>query len=277
MADRIALSSFSFQYSPSTPRVLSSLSLEIAGGTCCAILGPTGAGKTSLLHCLSGIMRRHHPEAMSSGKIQIGKLSFDELPPQILFPTVGLTLQDPHVQISGVRDTVFGEVLFTLENTGTMPQNPSVVILPLLRSLGIDLLADRKPTSLSGGETQRVALATILVAQPPVLLLDEPATALDMTAQEMLRGILRSMKGKTTIVLTDTQLDFALGVCDQIIVLDEGAILFDGTPAAFLRRMQDFATALPLESWNQMEPELVEMLNHPSTRGSRITRALGIT
>jgi energy-coupling factor transport system ATP-binding protein len=277
MADRIALSSFSFQYSPSTPRVLSSISLEIAGGTCCAILGPTGAGKTSLLHCLSGIMRRHHPEAMSSGKLQIGERYFDELPPQILFPTVGLTLQDPHVQISGVRDTVFGEVLFTLENTGTMPQNPSVVILPLLRSLGIDLLADRKPTSLSGGETQRVALATILVAQPPVLLLDEPATALDMTAQEMLRGILRSMKGKTSIVLTDTQLDFALGVCDQIIVLDEGAILFDGRPAAFLRRMQDFATALPLESWNQMEPELVEMLNHPSTRGSRITRALGIT
>ena len=277
MADRIALSSFSLQYSPSAPRVLSSLSLKIAGGTCCAILGPTGAGKTSLLHCLSGIMRRHHPEAISSGHLQIGDRSFDELPAQILFPTVGLTLQDPHVQISGIRDTVFGEILFTLENTGTVPENPTDVILPLLRNLGIDLLADRKPTSLSGGETQRVALATILVAQPPVLLLDEPATALDMTAQEKLRGILRSMKGKTTVVVTDTQLDFALGVCDQIVVLREGAILFDGTPGAFLRRMQDFATTLPLERWIQLKPELVKMLDDPSTRGSRITRALGIT
>jgi len=251
--------------------------MEIPGGTCCAILGPTGAGKTSLLHCLSGIMRRHHPGAVSSGHLQIGERSFDELPAQILFPTVGLTLQDPHVQISGVRDTVFGEVLFTLENTGTVPENPTDVILPLLRNLGIDLLADRKPTSLSGGETQRVALATILIAQPPVLLLDEPATALDMAAQQKLRGILRSMKGKTTIVVTDTQLDFALGVCDQIVVLKEGAILFDGRPAAFLRRMQDFATALPLESWNHLKPELDEMLDDPSTRGSRITRALGIT
>jgi energy-coupling factor transport system ATP-binding protein len=222
-------------------------------------------------------MRRHHPEAVSSGHLQIGDRSFDELPAQILFPTVGLTLQDPHVQISGVRDTVFGEVLFTLENTGTVPENPAGLIMPLLRNLGIDLLADRKPASLSGGETQRVALATILVAQPPVLLLDEPATALDMTAQEKLRGILRSMKDKTTIVVTDTQLDFALGVCDQIVVLKDGAILFDGTPGAFLRRMQDFATALPLETWNQLKPDLVKLLDDPSRSGSRISKALGIT
>lgn len=276
MADRIALSSFSLQYSPSTPRVLSSLSIEIAGGACCAILGPTGAGKTSLLHCLSGIMRRHHPDAVSTGHLQIGERSFDGLPAQILFPTVGLALQDPHVQISGIRETVFGEVLFTLENTGTVPGNPADMIVPLLRSLGIDHLADRRPTSLSGGETQRVALATILAAQPPVLLLDEPATALDMAAQEQLRSILRSMKRRTTIVLTDTQLDFVLAVCDQIVVLREGAILFDGTPAAFLRRMQDFTSALPLESWIQLKPELVTMLDNPSTHGLRIARALRI-
>ncbi|MBF8295088.1 MAG: transporter protein [Bacteroidetes bacterium] len=98
-----------------------------------------------------------------------------------------------------------------------------------------------------------------------------------MTAQEKLRGILRSVKGKTTIVVADTQLDFALGVSDQIVVLKEGAILFDGRPAAFLPRLQDFATALPLESWNQLKLEIVGMLDDPSTRGSRITRALGIT
>jgi energy-coupling factor transport system ATP-binding protein len=276
MADRITIQSFSLQYSAATPRVLSSISLDIPSGTCCAILGPTGAGKSSLLQCLAGTMRRHHPESVSSGTIQIGDRSFEALPPHVLFPAVGLALQDPHVQISGVRDTVFGEILFTLENTGQVPRDPNAVILPLLRKLGIDHLADRKPTSLSGGETQRVALATILVAQPPVLLLDEPTTAMDLAAQEKLRGILRGMKQSTTIVLTDTQLDFALGVCDQIVVLEQGKILFDGMPAGFLRRLDEFRTSLPLESWLPMKQRILKLLDESSTFGSRIAAALGI-
>ena len=276
MADRINIQAFSLQYSAATPRVLSSLILEIPRGTCCAILGPTGAGKSSLLHCLAGTMRRHHPESLSSGSIQIGDRLFDGLPPRVLFPAVGLALQDPHVQISGVRDTVFGEVLFTLENTSQVPEDPSAVIVPLLRKLGIDHLADRKPTTLSGGETQRVALATILVARPPVLLLDEPTTAMDLAAQERLRGILRGMKQTTTIILTDTQLDFALGICDQIVVLEQGKVLFDGSPGKFLRRMEEFRALIPLESWLPMKQNILRLVEKPTRFGSRLAATLGI-
>lgn len=276
MADLITIRSFSLKYSATTPRVLSSISLEIPGRTCCAILGPTGAGKSSLLHCLAGTMRRHHPDSVSSGTIQVGDRLFEGLPPLVLFPAVGLALQDPHVQISGIRDTVFGEILFTLENAGPIPNNPEAVIVPLLQRLGIDHLADRKPTSLSGGETQRVALATILVARPPVLLLDEPTTAIDLAAQERLRGILRGMKQSTTIILTDTQLDFALGICDQIVVLDQGKVLFDGTPAALLRRLDEFGGLLPLESWRSVQHHMLSLLDKPSKFGSRIASALGI-
>jgi energy-coupling factor transport system ATP-binding protein len=221
-------------------------------------------------------MQRHHPGSLSSGSIQIGEQLFDELPPRVLFPAVGLALQDPHVQISGVRDTVFGEVLFTLENTNQVPHDPSAVIIPLLRKLGIDHLADRKPTTLSGGETQRVALATILVAQPRVLLLDEPTTAMDLAAQEKLRGILRGMKHTTTIILTDTQLDFALGICDQIAILEEGRILFDGSPGEFLRRLDEFRTQVPLESWLPMKQSILKLLDNPSSFGSRLAASLGI-
>jgi energy-coupling factor transporter ATP-binding protein EcfA2 len=221
-------------------------------------------------------MRRHHPESLSSGSIQIGDRLFEGLPHRVLFPAVGLALQDPHVQISGVRDTVFGEILFTLENTGRVPEDPSAVILPLLRKLGIDHLANRKPTTLSGGETQRVALATILVAKPPVLLLDEPTTAMDLSAQEKLRGILRGMKQSTTIVLTDTQLDFALGICDKIVVLEQGKVLFDGSPGEFLRRLDEFRASLPLESWLPMKQNILRLLDGPSTFRFRLAAALGI-
>ncbi len=276
MADRLVIQSFSHQYSASTPRVLSGISLEIPSGTCCAILGPTGAGKSSLLQCLAGTMHRHHPEAVASGLIQIGDRSFEGLPHDVQFPSVGLALQDPHVQISGVRDTVFAEILFTLENTGKVPDDPGAVILPLLRELGIDHLADRKPTSLSGGETQRVALATILVAEPPVLLLDEPTTAMDLSAQEKLSRILRRMKQRTTIVLTDTQLDFALGICDHIVVLEQGSILFDGGPAAFFRRLDEFRNSLPLENWLPLQQDMIKLLDEPSPFGSRLATALGL-
>ena len=276
MADRVTISSLSLRYSGSSPKVLSSVTLEIKEGTCTAILGPTGAGKSTLLHCLAGTLKRHHPECVASGSIRIGETLYEGLPSEVLFPNVGLVLQDPNVQISGVKNTVLEEVLFTLENTGQVPDDPASLVGPILRKLGIDHLAERKPTSLSGGETQRVALATILVAQPNVLLLDEPTTALDLAAQEKLRSILREMKEKTTIILTDTQLDFALGICDRIVVLDRGTVAFDGTLAGFMERLQEFHNSIPLEHWLPLKQPILQLLNSTTTRDSRIAGALGL-
>jgi len=253
MAQRLTIQDLSLQYSATDLRVLSSLSLDVDAGSCCAIIGPTGAGKSTLLHCLAGTMRRHHPESVASGRIQIGETLFEGLPDQILLPIAGLVLQDPYVQISGVRDTVFDEVLFTLENLGTIRQDPQKAIMSLLGRLGIDHLAERKPTSLSGGETQRVALAAILIAQPPVLLLDEPTTALDSNAQDKLRLILRSLRGTTTVLLTDTQIDFALSIADQILILDHGTFIFQGDLRTLLSQIHKFSSTLPVERWLQVE------------------------
>ena len=125
--------------------------------------------------------------------------------------------------------------------------------MSLLQRLGIDHLRDRKPTSLSGGETQRVALATMLIAQPHLLLLDEPTTALDSSAQDKLRLILRSLRGRTTVVLTDTQLDVALAVANQIVLLDQGAIIFQGDPTTLLSQLSKFSSTLPVEHWLKAE------------------------
>jgi len=275
MAQHLTIRDFSLQYSASDPKALSSLSMDVTAGSCCAIIGPTGAGKSTLLHCLAGTMRRHHPESVASGQIQIGDLAFTGLPNQILFPVAGLVLQDPYVQISGVRDTVFEEVLFTLENLGTIPQDPQKEILSLLQRLGIDHLVDRKPTSLSGGETQRVALATILIAQPPVLLLDEPTTALDSKAQEKLRSILFSLRGKTTTLLTDTLIDYALGVADQIFLLDHGAIIFHGDPRTLLSQVHNFSSTFPAEGWLGAQ-SLLSPLEEPSGHMQLVAKALGL-
>ena len=157
MAARIAFSNFILQYSGTSDPVLSSLSFELEGGSCCAVLGPNGAGKSTILNAIAGSLGKHHPESFATGTLEIGSQSFQGLPRNILFPSVGLVLQDPYVQISGIRDTVFDELLFTLENIGAATAHAEGAIQELLRGLGIEHLSMRKPTTLSGGETQRVA------------------------------------------------------------------------------------------------------------------------
>jgi energy-coupling factor transport system ATP-binding protein len=249
MAARILVERFSFRYGPDLPRALADVSLDVPPGSCCAILGPTGAGKTTLLHALVGILGRHHPDSIHSGAMRIGKRAFTPLPRDVMFPEVGLVLQDPYVQLSGVRDTVVDEVLYTLENLGIATEDAQARIETLLHELGIDQLASRRPTTLSGGETQRLALATMLIAEPQALLLDEPTSALDTAATGRLQQIVRSLHGRATVVITDTHVEFSLPLADQIVVLHQGKVLFAGTPRDFILRMDRFEDVLPVHGW----------------------------
>jgi energy-coupling factor transport system ATP-binding protein len=273
MAASIELSSFSLRYSPSAKLSLETITLSAATGSCVGIVGPTGAGKSTLLHALSGILGKHHVEASAEGRMLIADMIFDGIPRDVLFPTVGLVLQDPFVQISGVRDTVREEISFTLENIGKSPGSDDA-ILELATDLGIEHLLERKPTTLSGGETQRVALGTILVARPRILLLDEPVASLDAAAQDRLRGILRSIRKTSTIVLTDTQLDFPLATCDQIAMLQDGHVTFFGSPHDL------FADPMVLhshgmEKWKNSYEDIERIRTWAPGRISRLMQSIG--
>jgi energy-coupling factor transport system ATP-binding protein len=184
--------------------------------------------------------------------MMIGSVRYEGAPGELLFPTTGLVLQDPYVQISGVRDTVLAEIRFTLENLQNVPPNADQRIRALLGQLGIEHLANRKPTSLSGGETQRVALATMLIAHPPVLLLDEPTTALDYGAQDKLRRIIRSLKGSVTVIVTDTHLDFGLAAADDIAIVDHGRNIIQGPPPVILSRLGELTALVPHRGWGMI-------------------------
>lgn len=276
MAARLEIQGLSVRYSAGATPALNEVSVGMAAGSCCAVLGPTGAGKTTLLHVLSGVLGRHHPQVVASGSITIADAKFSPLPKIIQFPLVGLALQDPSVQISGIRDTVYDEVQFTLDNLELPSHEIRQRIPPLLKRLGIDHLSHRNPTTLSGGETQRVALATILAAQPSVLLLDEPTTALDLTARVKLHRILKSLREKTTVVVTDTHVDFALGVAHQIVVLDQGRVIFDGTAREFLAALENFESVLPAASWRRVRTLIKTAKEQPGSPHQRLAGRLGI-
>ncbi|HEX9613995.1 MAG TPA: ABC transporter ATP-binding protein [Bacteroidota bacterium] len=252
MGPALILSDFSFRYFEGGPPVFSQYSLSLPPGCCCALLGPTGAGKSTLLSVIAGIAGSQFKTAIANGSVQLGNETHNPLPMRIQFPQVGLVLQDPSVQISGIRETVQSEIELTLENLAVRDESRAQRVLSTLRLLGIEHLADRHPRRVSGGEMQRIALASVVVAYPEVLLLDEPTSALDSDSQIRLKAILRSLRSSATIVLTDTAIDFALNLVDVFVVLDKGRNVFVGTQADLLSSLHDFEHLLPVGTWSKL-------------------------
>jgi energy-coupling factor transporter ATP-binding protein EcfA2 len=138
-------------------------------------------------------------------------------------------------------------VALTLETLGTHESEATSRTEQILDTLGLDHLSHRKPFTLSGGELQRVALATILVANPEVLLLDEPCNSLDAAAVRTLASVLCTFRGTATIVIADAQIDLALRTADQFVVLHEGRAVFSGPRLEFIERLFQFNALLPSE------------------------------
>ena len=257
----IEAQNLSFSYSHSRPLALNELSFSIPTGTCCAVLGSTGCGKTTLLLALSGALGLHYADSPASGAIKIGVEEFKPLPRRVLFPQVGLMLQEARVQISGLRETVHDELKFTLENIGLDETLHEERISSTLNDLGIPHLARRNPVKVSGGQMQRVALGTLLVARPGVMLLDEPTQSLDGESITKLIRVFRNLKGHTTVIFSDTRIELALAVADSILVMEEGRCLFFGSRKQFVSQLTDFTAILPVQHWL----ETISLLSREST------------
>ncbi|MBI4427662.1 MAG: ABC transporter ATP-binding protein [Ignavibacteriales bacterium] len=269
----IRLDGFSFQYVSSQPTVVSEVSVAVASGACCAILGPTGAGKTTLLLAISGALGAQHSSGTGRGEISVGPHVFRPMPDKVLFPQVGLCLQEPQIMISGLRDTVYDEIKFSLENISVDPELHEEQIVSVMERLGIQHLRDRKPFTLSGGELQRLTLATLLVVQPPVLLLDEPGNSLDDDALSRLVRILRQLRGRTTVLFSDNQPDLAILAADSILIMEDGEVISFGDKKSFLKNLGEFKSSLPVRKWQ----DVIRVLSRSSSlRAKRVKKRFGL-
>lgn len=211
-------------------------SLQVAArvypGEVLAVLGPNGAGKTTLLRALSGLT------ALTSGVIRLGDLVLDDAATNTFVPPehrpVGLVFQNyrlfPHLD---VRDNV----AFAHRSRGAGRHESRARTTSWLERLDLTGLAQRRPHQLSGGQAQRVALARALAADPQLLLLDEPLAALDartrLEVRAQLRHHLRDFAGPVLIVTHDPL--EAMVMADRILVLEEGRVVQDGSPAEVAR------------------------------------------
>ena len=198
-------------------RALADVTLSIHAGECVFLTGPSGSGKTTLLQLFRGLLGRHIP-ATVSGEIENKALRE--------WGSVGLVFQNPETQV--FFQTVEEELAFGAENLGLPPQRIRHEIEEILERLKISHLRGRNPASLSSGEKQRVAIGSVLIMHPSLLLLDEPLSWLDRGGREELTRILKALRGEgMTLVIADQVLDGLADLVDRLVVLDRGQLRSD--------------------------------------------------
>ena len=210
---------------------LSDLSLDIERGSLTGILGPNGCGKTTLLRLMAGVLRPQH------GAITIDGDAVDRIPRRQLGRRVAIVPQETHPAFDY---TVLEMVLMGRHpHLGTFQlegPNDYAIAAEALTATGSAHLAARSYATLSGGEKQRVVIASALAQQPDVLLLDEPTASLDLAYQlevsSLLIGLNRN-RGVTTVLATH-DLNLAASLCDQLVLMRAGKIFAHGATADVL-------------------------------------------
>jgi cobalt/nickel transport system ATP-binding protein len=212
---------------------LSNLSMQIARGERVAFLGSNGSGKSTLLRLLAGLSFPEQGNISFFGQ-SLTERRFEE---EAFFYSfrrrVGLVFQNPDVQL--FNPSVFDEVAFGPLQLRWPKAEIRERVEEVLGSMGISHLKDRAPHRLSGGEKKRVALASVLVTDPEVLLLDEPNAALDPRSQAQILDLLISWKnGSKTVITATHDLDTLEDIADRCYVFEGGRIAGEGTPLQVL-------------------------------------------
>ncbi len=230
----IALEHVTYSYPATSAPVLRNISLAIPIGQFCGVIGANGAGKSTLAYTLSGLVP-HFYHGTLNGEVIIDGRKTATTPLSELVLSVGLVSQNPFNQISGTKFTVREEIAFGLENLGIAREEMRERVQIMMERMGIRALADRSPLSLSGGQMQRVAIASLLVMQPKVLVLDEPTSQLDpIGSREVFAAIRALAADQTTVVMIEHKLEWVAEFADRVIVLTAGQIVADGKPVDVL-------------------------------------------
>ncbi|MGE6368762.1 energy-coupling factor ABC transporter ATP-binding protein [Planococcus kocurii] len=195
MTSIIQLKDVSYRYPVGDEWALKHITVDIKKGSFVSIVGNNGSGKTTLCNIIRGFIPHFHKGELDGTVILDGKDMNDYELGQ-LSEKIGYVFQNPFTQISGVKETVFEEVAYGLENLGVPVEEIYPRVEEVLTLVNIQDLREKNPFELSGGQRQRVALASIIVMDPEILVIDEPSSQLDPIGTDQVFEIIRLMKEK---------------------------------------------------------------------------------
>lgn len=246
MAAVIECKNVTYHYPLTEKAAIKDFTFNIERGKFYGVIGENGSGKTTL-----GAIIRGFAPSFYKGELQ-GEVLLEGKPLTEyggdLARRIGYVFQNPFSQISGVKDTVFEEVAYGLENFGVPVEEIVERVENVMKLTNIESLAMKSPFELSGGQMQRVALASVIVLEPDILVIDEPTSQLDPQGTESVFEIIKQMKAKgITIILVEHKIDLIAEYADEVIVLKDGEMISSGPKSEILAdiSLMDKGVTLP--------------------------------
>jgi energy-coupling factor transport system ATP-binding protein len=220
----LRVAALSYGYDRRQP-VLRDISFALDSGGIVALCGRNGSGKTTLAKLLMGI------NPPPRGKLWLGETDIAGLEPRDIASRIGYVFQNPDHQF--VTDRVWDEVAYGLQVRGVATQTVADRVDAMLSLVDLERYRDRSPFSLSLGERRRLSVATMLVLEPRLLVLDEPTIGQDHERAQMLMGLMARLRARfgTTILMITHDVRLVAEWADRALVISRGRLLFDGLPA----------------------------------------------
>ena len=205
-------------------QVINELSATIKDGETVGLIGANGAGKSTLLMSLVGLL------LPCGGRIEIDGTSLQKDTVRQIRERIGVVFQNPDDQL--FMSNVYDDIAFGLRNYGLTEDTIRDKINHVIKELGVEKLEAMSSNKLSGGEKRIIAIATILVMEPSIVLFDEPTSFLDPKTRRKLMQLLKNLSMTKLIATHD--LDMALELCDRVLIMKEGSLFAEGTARQIL-------------------------------------------
>ena len=255
------LEDISYKYPLTEENILKNITIGIEKGEFWAVIGKNGSGKTTLCN----VLRRFSPDFYKgelTGRIILENKELKDYTVKEIVQKIGFVFQNPFTQISGVKETVFEEIAFGLENLGLEANYIKNKVEETVELLHIKELRHKNPYELSGGQGQKVALASIIAMEPEILIIDEPTSQLDPQGTEEIFKIINMLaeKGKT-IILVEHKIELIGEYAEKVIVLDEGEIILKGDTKDVLKNKLLLEKEIGMPQYAMLAYELSENMS----------------
>lgn len=245
-----------FSYDDDNSHSLNGLSLEIKKGQKVAIMGANGSGKSTFFLCCTGIHKPQKGKLYLDGKeVQYNKKGLLDLRSK-----VGIVFQDPDNQLFSA--SVYQEISFGILNLGVSEEQAKKEVEEVIDYLEITPFRSKPTHALSGGQKKQVSIADILVMHPEIIILDEPAAALDPRHTTMVNHIVEQMtENGITVLMATHDVNYAYEWADEVILFHEGKVLMNGSPE------QVFGNRAALRQTNLEPPAVLELFESLCKKG----------
>ncbi len=244
---KIIVENLKYRYPAAEELALKGISFEVEEGEFVGVIGPNGAGKSTLCQAMVGLVPHLYQGAYGGRVVVDGQ---EVLTGEIseLALKVGIVFQNPFTQITGSKLTVYDEIAFGLENMGLERGEMIDRIDYSLNLLDIYKYRDRNPFDLSGGQMQRLAIASIIAMKPRIIVLDEPTSQLDPRgSEEVFRAVENLRNEGMTLLMVEQKIEKVAGYADRVALLSSGELVDFDIPNRIFSRpdLEQYGVAAP--------------------------------